>query len=109
MRVIVEAGVRQADVLVIQGGAPGLDTIVKDLCRNELGIACATFEAPWQFCASVGNKRSAGPMRNGWMLRWGVPNRVLAFHPYLPKSKGTKNCLKQARAAGVARIRVISK
>lgn len=96
-RLIVEIGVKYRDVLVMAGGATGADTLAKDLCLKELGIAFAEFSAPWDFFARIGKKRSAGPVRNAWQLRWGSPNAVLAFHPYLPGSRGTRNQVTQAR------------
>lgn len=111
-RLIVEAGVRQHQVLVITGSTweddNGADSIVESLCRTELGLACAIFRAPWDFARKVLNeKRRAGPMRNAWMLKWGQPNYVLAFHPFLPNSRGTKNMCKQAREAGIP-VRLIT-
>src|SRR5687768_3318984 len=98
-RVIVESGARHDNVLIIQGGAPGADTIARILCEEDLGYACATFYAPWIWAKKMfDTPRSAGPRRNGWMIRWGNPNYVLAFHPYLPNSRGTKNLCTQARA-----------
>ncbi len=108
-KLIVERGYKYKDVLVITGGASGADELVATLCHNELGIACAVFTAPWQFFAQQDNRRAAGPVRNGWMLRWGRPDAVLAFHPYLPKSKGTKHMVDLARKAGVHTVRVIDK
>ena len=113
MKMIVESKAKLSDVLVITGSTAeddnGADSIVERLCREELGVACAIFRAPWKFMEAQDNRRAAGPMRNGWMLKWGLPNRVLAFHPYLPKSRGTKNMVKQARDFGVVRVRVIDK
>jgi hypothetical protein len=104
-KLILEKGMRYKDVLVITGSTieddNGADSLVASLCKNELGIACAVFSAAWPFHERLGNKRAAGPIRNGWMLRWGRPDYVLAFHPYLPGSRGTKNMLKQAHDLGI--------
>jgi len=104
-KLILEHGVRHKDVLVITGSTieqdNGADSLVAALCHNELGIACAQFPAAWPFYKNLGNQRAAGPIRNGWMLRWGRPDYVLAFHPYLPGSRGTKNMLKQAHDLGI--------
>lgn len=87
------------NVLVITGGAEGADNLIEDICKNELAIACAVFPAPWEAYKKIhGNVRAAGPKRNGWMLRWGQPDYILAFHPFLPNSRGTKNLLEQARS-----------
>src|SRR3982751_5299319 len=74
LKLIMQQGVPYQNVLVITGGASGADTIIRELCENELGIACANFNAAWLFYQRFkGNKRGAGPIRNGWMLRWGQP------------------------------------
>lgn len=111
LKFIYDHGIRDyARVLVITGGADGADTIIERLCLDELGIACARFGAAWKaFGRNYGNPRPAGPVRNRWMLTWGQPNAVLAFHPYLPGSKGTKNMVDQARRSGITRIKVVSK
>jgi hypothetical protein len=110
-KAIVESGHRYPDILVITGSTieanNGADSLVATLCLEELGIACAIFPAPWEAYRRLhGNPRSAGPTRNSWMLRWGRPDLVLAFHPYLPNSRGTKNMCEQARRAGIP-VRVI--
>lgn len=111
-RAIVERGVQYKNVLVVTGSAAeddnGVDSIVEKLCRTRLGIACAIFRAPWDFFQKTGNKRAAGPVRNGWMLRWGRPHLILAFHPYLPNSRGTKNLCEQARRLNIP-VRVFAK
>lgn len=108
-KLIVQLGVKYKDVLVITGGATGADELVQRLCNDELGIACAVFHAPWAFFAKLNNKRAAGPVRNMWMLRWGRPDAVLAFHPFIVNSRGTKNMVEKARSMKVPLIRVIDK
>lgn len=108
-KLIVQLGVKYKDVLVITGGASGADELTQTLCNNELGIACAVFHAPWAFFAKINNKRAAGPVRNLWMLRWGLPDAVLAFHPFIVNSRGTKNMVEHARKAKIPIIRVIDK
>lgn len=107
-KLIVEAKVPYKDVLVIAGGATGADTLARILCNEELGIAFAEFPAPWDFFNKQGNKRAAGPVRNNWMLRWGRPHYALAFHPYLPGSRGTKHMVELCHKAKVP-VRIISK
>lgn len=91
---------RRQDVLLIQGGAEGVDLAAKGWAVMR-GVACAQYDAPWRKM-----HKTAGPVRNGWMLRWGVPHAVLAFHKYLPNSRGTKNMIELARKAGVPLIRI---
>lgn len=106
-KLIVDLGIRRYDdVCVVAGGAPGLDTIARKVCLEEK-IPFAEFPAPWDFFTNMGaNPKPAGPIRNGWMIRWMQPHAVLAFHPHLPNSKGTKDCVEQARRAGVKIIRL---
>ncbi len=92
-----------APELVIQGGAGhwevvgerrlprGADLIAKDWC-DVMGCPCITMDAAWK-----GLRKAAGPIRNGWMLKYGKPDLVLAF----PGGKGTADMIKQARKAGV--------
>lgn len=107
MDVFNQAGLPLKNILVIVGEADGADTIVHRLCHTHFGVACAQFYAPWeQHRRDYGNPRAAGPLRNGWMLRWGKPNMVLAFHPYITNSRGTKNTIEQARKLGI-NVRII--
>lgn len=110
-KLIIDLGVRRyEDACVVAGGADGVDTWTRHICAREK-IPFAEFPAPWDFFRMTlkANPRPAGPIRNGWMIRWMRPDAVLAFHPYLPGSKGTKNCVEQARKAGVKIIRVVAK
>ena len=99
------------NVLVITGGANGADKLCEYLCTHEFGCAVAVFPAPWDAYRKGGRFKllTAGPTRNAWMLRWGTPDEVLAFHHYLPGSRGTKRMVEMAGKAGVSRIKVVSK
>ena len=77
--------------LVIQGGALGADRLALKFAEME-GIPCIEMRAMW---GALGN--GAGPIRNGWMLKYGQPDLVLAF----PGGRGTANMMRQAREAGV--------
>ena len=81
--------------LVIEGGARGADSIGRQ-AATKMGIPVMEFPANWTFY-----KKAAGPIRNGWMLRFGQPELVLAFHPDIRNSKGTKDMCRQASKAGV--------
>lgn len=87
--------------IVIEGGAKGADRIANNIA-NELGFKVITFPANWKKFG-----RAAGPIRNQQMLDEGKPDRVIAFHHDLKKSRGTANMVKQARKAGVVSIHVI--
>lgn len=77
-------------ILLITGGARGLDTIAEEEAEKQ-GIHVARINALWD---SYNN--AAGPIRNAIMLNL-KPDEVIAFHPNLEHSKGTKNCVQQAR------------
>lgn len=75
--------------LVVHGGAQGADQIADDWAKAN-GIDRDVFRANW---TAFG--KSAGPVRNGRMLKAYQHARVVAF-PL--KGPGTKDCIKQARA-----------
>ena len=82
--------------LVIHGGARGADTLA-GRWADRRRVPCMVFPAAWK----GGLGRSAGPIRNGWMIDFGKPDLVLAF----PGGRGTANMIKQAKAAGIDVIR----
>lgn len=81
--------------VIIHGAANGADTIAGDLAE-EMGMKVLAFPADWKKYHN-----GAGPIRNAQMLEEGRPDVVYAFSENLAESKGTKNMIKQARAAGV--------
>lgn len=81
--------------VVIEGEAKGADTCGK-VAAERLGIPVEPHPALWR---KYGLK--AGPIRNREMLKDGRPTLVLAFHNYIENSKGTKDMVNTARAAGV--------
>lgn len=81
--------------LVIEGAANGADTLGKNAAL-QLGIPVAEYPALWGK-----HGRSAGPIRNTQMLKEGKPTLVLAFHPFIENSKGTKHMVEIAMKAGV--------
>lgn len=76
---------------VIEGGARGADRLARRWARSR-GLPVLTVEADWDYYA-----KGAGPIRNGWMLKFGQPDMVVAF----PGGPGTANMIKQAEMAGV--------
>ncbi len=85
---------------VITGGAPGADSIAHQLAtarkREQGDVTTEVIHADWNT-----HGRSAGPRRNGEMLR-----RLLEFderHVYAfpTGGPGTRNMIDQARRAGV--------
>lgn len=83
-----------AGFVVVTGGAPGVDSIAARVCRRE-GIHVAEVRALWNVY-----DRAAGPKRNAAMLAL-RPSRVVAFHPDIRKSRGTRNCIRQAQDLGI--------
>ena len=78
---------------IIEGGARGADRIARQWGAGR-GLPVLTIEANWSFYSG-----NAGHIRNGWLLKYGRPDLVLAFP--LPQSKGTWDMVKQAMAAQV--------
>lgn len=82
--------------VVIQGCARGADTIAATVAKS-LDIPVESYPADWKK-----HGLAAGPIRNRQMLTEGKPDLVLAFATKtLTESKGTRNMVEQARAAGV--------
>lgn len=77
--------------VLIEGDADGAD----NMCFNwgaVRGIPVITMHAHWAF-----HGNAAGSIRNGWMLKWAIPDLVVAF----PGGTGTANMVAQAREAGI--------
>lgn len=81
-------------LLVIHGKAPGADTMA-GVAAKEASVHVAEVPALWDT-----RYRAAGPQRNQAMLALD-PDLVVAFHPDLKSSKGTKDMVKRSRKAGV--------
>lgn len=76
---------------LIQGGAPGADTLAKEWAAKKPEIQRFVCHAEWEKYGDA-----AGPIRNARMLEW-KPDLVAAF----PGGKGTAGMIRLARAAGV--------
>jgi hypothetical protein len=81
-------------LLVITGGAPGLDMIAEQKA-HELGVHVARVEALWDMY-----NRAAGPMRNAAMAALS-PHLALGFHWDLNDSKGTKSMVEICKEQGI--------
>lgn len=84
------------DTLVVHGGAEGADHLADSAARL-LGMPVKTYpvaEGDWQ-----AKGRSAGPERNRRMLDTEKPDLLLAFWDGV--SKGTDNCIKEAKRRGI--------
>lgn len=89
------------EVIVIEGEARGADTLARAAAQRR-GLSVERFPALW-----AAHGRAAGPIRNKQMLTEGRPDLVVAFHPDIEHSRGTKNMVTQAQRAGVE-TRVVS-
>jgi len=83
-----------SSTIIIHGGCRGVDQI-SGKYSHERGLACEVYSANW-------NKygKGAGPIRNKLMLDQN-PDLVVAFHPDINSSKGSKNMINIAKAKGV--------
>lgn len=84
--------------IVIYGDAPGADAL-GGVVAEELGLRAEAFAKNKKDYQKY--KRGAWKSLNERMLASGA-ELVLAFHPAVEKSKGTKHLLKLAEEAGVA-------
>src|ERR1039458_3465224 len=73
-----------AALFIVEGGASGADKLAKRVAILN-GIPHQEFPAFWK---KLG--KAAGPIRNEQMIVEGRADGVIAFHPDLEKSKGTK-------------------
>jgi hypothetical protein len=87
------ASIGPIDVIIHGANPRGADKLADELA-DELGIAKLVYPADW-------NKhgKAAGPIRNQQMIDEGHPTYVLAFPD--PKSRGTWDMVRRAKAAGV--------
>lgn len=76
--------------MVIHGGASGADALAGEWARLR-GVAEVCVPANWKV-----HGRSAGPLRNHWMLEL-RPDMVVAF----PGGYGTAHMVKIARSVGI--------
>jgi hypothetical protein len=97
---LAESAVRQQIPLAAcHGACRGADRIA--------GQACGRYSIPVKEFPYIGELgKAGGPARNSQMLREFKPHLVIAFHEDLHYSKGTKNMVEQALAAGVKVVRI---
>ncbi len=98
-------------ITIIHGGATGVDRSFAEACE-QLGIDQEAHPARWEELdhpdALIHHDKhgraynaKAGPIRNAEMIATGI-DMCVAFHRAISSSKGTKDCVKQALAKGVA-------
>jgi hypothetical protein len=81
-------------ITIIHGGAPGVDESFARACRA-LDVTSEPHVPDWK---GLGNL--SRPARNKEMVESGV-NLCIALHRSITASKGTKDCIQQALAAGI--------
>jgi hypothetical protein len=82
------------DLVIIHGGAAGIDQSFS-VAGEALGLDVEPHLADWKGLGNV-----AGPARNREMVEAGA-DLCIALHRTLATSKGTKDCIRQALAAGI--------
>ena len=83
--------------IVIHGACKGIDTMAGKIA-TELGLRVKEYPITKEEWNCLG--KSAGPIRNKRMLKEN-PNYVLAFHPDIIHSKGTKDMVISAYSKGI--------
>jgi hypothetical protein len=83
------------DLVIVHGGAPGVDNAFAEAYRR-FDIMAEPHLADWKGLGNV-----AGPARNREMVE-SEADTCIALHRSLETSKGTKDCVHQAIAAGIA-------
>lgn len=85
------------DSVMVHGGCKGVDLFAEELAKH-LGIATKAFGITSEEWSRIGP--SAGPKRNQKMLDECI-SYVVAFHPDISMSKGTRDMMVRAWKAGV--------
>lgn len=81
--------------IIIHGGARGADTLA-GITAESRGLEVREYPANWKEFG-----RRAGPIRNATMLAKEKPDLVVAFTLNLAESRGTKDMVQRAIAAGI--------
>jgi hypothetical protein len=81
------------ELVVVHGGAPGIDQSFQVACQT-LGVTVEPHLADWKGLGNI-----AGSKRNQEMVAAGS-DLCIALHRSIGTSKGTRDCVRQALAAG---------
>ncbi len=99
--------------IIIHGGNGNADTWA-DFEARRRGFEVRPYMADWDAAARQGNRLAAGPIRNSKMLAEEHPDKegvgidlVIAFARDLETSRGTRDMVRKARAAGIP-VKVVS-
>lgn len=102
-----------SNTLLIDGSCRGLDDLANKIA-TDLGFATIRCPAHWRHsdtrwtqvygpckpdCKETTGPK-AGPIRNSLMLHTYQPAYLIAFHPDIRTSRGTRDCIKQCKALG---------
>lgn len=82
------------NTVIINGACKGADKLSTEVSRL-LGFEYREYPADWKRW-----NLAAGPIRNRAMYDKEQPDLVIAFHPDISKSKGTKDMVKYAKSKG---------
>lgn len=91
-------GTEDPEFIVINGGARGADGLSTrwvNTMQEDYRVFCEVYKADWETFG-----KPAGHLRNQEMVDRGA-DVVLAFYKKGAENKGTGNCVKTARAAGL--------
>jgi hypothetical protein len=80
-------------VIIIEGEAPGVDTVSRQWAEASPGVTVEPYRAQWDRFG-----KAAGPMRNAEMVAAGA-DVCIAFP--VRKSRGTKDCIEKAMDADI--------
>ena len=102
--------IERKDFEIVQGGAKGVDSLAAKFSIEELGKKSTEFLADWQnvnvkdvFIKYRDGKpynANAGFQRNQKMVEYVQPDGI-AIYFWNGESPGTKDCIKQAKKAGI--------
>ena len=83
-----------SDLTIVHGACRGVDDSFRSACRW-LNVKDDPHAPDWELFGDA-----AGPKRNAEMVASGA-DLCVAFHRSIETSKGTKDCVRQATAAGI--------
>ena len=89
------------DTVIIHGNCRGADKLADSVAR-QLRLTVIPFPAKWR---KFGH--AAGPIRNEQMINEGRPDKVLAFHDHLDKSRGTRDMIDRAESVNIP-VRILT-
>ena len=86
------------DITIVSGACRGADIIAVKVAQK-LGLPFREYPANWSLYG-----KKAGVLRNQQMIDIEHPDLVIAFHPDIEGSKGTKDMIRRAKYHGIKTI-----